>query len=1130
MKKNIGLLLTICIIITMMSSFSLMVYAESGKCGDNLTWKFEDDGTLIISGTGDMYDYHPWVDSGRYAPPWLRLDIEEVVIEDGVTSIGEYAFYESSSLKNVTIGIEVKNIGDYAFYKCGNLQNIYWNAKKVNDFYVNSNVFKTLGGKENRIRVVFGNEVERVPAYAFYTVYLSDVVLSGGIKEIGENSLDFVTNIMVSEDNLYFSSDNHGVLYDKNKIKLILYPILSTTKEYSIPKGVVEIGYAAFSGAELLESIEIPDSITEIPDYAMCTSGIKNASLKNIKTIGKNAFWNSNIENVIILNEDTKVGDGAFSEAYYLKEVTVGTDISFCCFYGCSVLEKAILLTGVKNIGQKAFFACEQMKFIEIPKSVTAIEWAAFQYCDNLQDVYYEGSEEDWKKINIGELNEWLTNATVHYNCKSSYNYEDGYYTYTISNNQATIIDVDASIEGDVTIPSQLGGYPVVFIGEYAFDKCDKITNLTMPDSIIEIGSYAFADCKGLKNISLSPNIKILQNSIFHSCTSLEEIFIPNGIKVNYLNIQTGTVFSCCDSLKAIYVSEDNTDYMSVDGILFSKDKTELIAYPVGKADVEYSVPKGTNKIGGGAFLGNKNLKSVVLPIGVTEIEAEAFWCENLEEIYLPKTLNAIGGWQYWGSDGYCKLSDIYYEGNESDWNNIDIGIFALTDDVILHYNTLNKKTQSITLENIPAKTYGDVPFALTVTPDVTANLTSFTYDSSDKNVATVDENGNVTIVGAGETIISVTEAGNEEYAKITVTNKLIVNKKPITITSINGDEKTSVLDGVLPIDTEEVKLDYNKLNIELTEVASETTSNIIFTNFVISGDKSVNYIITTENVMGVMLNDNIVSVIITADNGTVTGAGRYIKGSSVTVGATPNSGYNFKGWYVNDKSVAAGTSYTLNADADVELVAKFAKRSSGGGGISSVYVVKFNANNGATVSSQRIKRNGVVKVPNSPTKEGYTFEGWYIDKELSKPYDFDTKVTTGFTLYAKWEDVENSQIILQIGEKEAQVFGEVKRNDVTPKIVKDRTMLPIRFIAEALGAEVEWDDKERKVTIIKEDTEIVIHIDSDKALVSEKTVNLDSAAFIENDRTYLPLRFVAENLGADVEWIEDTQTVIITK
>ena len=120
--------------------------------------------------------------------------------------------------------------------------------------------------------------------------------------------------------------------------------------------------------------------------------------------------------------------------------------------------------------------------------------------------------------------------------------------------------------------------------------------------------------------------------------------------------------------------------------------------------------------------------------------------------------------------------------------------------------------------------------------------------------------------------------------------------------------------------------------------------------------------------------------------------------------------------------------------------------------------------------------------------------------------------------------------IILTIGNKEATVFNEEKTNDVAPVIKNNRTMLPIRFIAEALGATVDWNADEKKVTIKNSDTEIIIYINSDKASVNGEETALDSPAFIESNRTYLPLRFVTENLGASVFWDKDTQQVIITK
>ncbi len=124
----------------------------------------------------------------------------------------------------------------------------------------------------------------------------------------------------------------------------------------------------------------------------------------------------------------------------------------------------------------------------------------------------------------------------------------------------------------------------------------------------------------------------------------------------------------------------------------------------------------------------------------------------------------------------------------------------------------------------------------------------------------------------------------------------------------------------------------------------------------------------------------------------------------------------------------------------------------------------------------------------------------------------------------------EEEVMILTIEEHDAHVFGEEKTNDVAPKIVNDRTMLPARFVAEHLGATVAWDEAARKVTITKDDVVIEITIDAETALVNGEEVKLDSPAFIENDRTYTPIRFISENLGAKVFWNGETQKVTIVR
>lgn len=254
-------------------------------------------------------------------------------------------------------------------------------------------------------------------------------------------------------------------------------------------------------------------------------------------------------------------------------------------------------------------------------------------------------------------------------------------------------------------------------------------------------------------------------------------------------------------------------------------------------------------------------------------------------------------------------------------------------------------------------------------------------------------------------------------------------------------------------------------------------------------------------------------------------------------------SGGTFTKNAFNPDYCASGYTYVTDGEGNTIVAAQRRKPSggsTGGGGSSTVtssYSVTFNTNGGSTIAKETIEANSVLEKPTAPTKEGYDFAGWYTDKELTTAYDFTAKVTKNLTLYAAWAEKgdEANQIILTIGEKTAKAFGETKTNDVAPKIVNDRTMLPARFVAESLGAKVDWDEEKQLVTIVgvnekNEEVTILITIDSDIALVNGKEVKLDSPAFIENDRTYTPLRFISENLGAKVDWNEEQQKVTITK
>lgn len=244
-------------------------------------------------------------------------------------------------------------------------------------------------------------------------------------------------------------------------------------------------------------------------------------------------------------------------------------------------------------------------------------------------------------------------------------------------------------------------------------------------------------------------------------------------------------------------------------------------------------------------------------------------------------------------------------------------------------------------------------------------------------------------------------------------------------------------------------------------------------------------------------------------------------------------NGKNFTG------SITAGANTTMTVDGDTYAFV-YTRPSTGSGSTLLSYTVKFDTNGGSKLNSKTVKNNTAVTAPTAPTRDGYEFDGWYTDKDLTETYDFTAKVTKNITLYAGWTqvatpDVPNNTITLTIGKTATTVFGKAVENDVAPMIVNDFTMLPARFVAENLGATVEWDGENGVATITgknvttDEDVVIVITIDSATATVNGVDVELESPAFIENERTYTPLRFIAENLGATVDWDGDTQTVTIS-
>lgn len=330
------------------------LHYAGGKCGDNLKWVLGGDGTLTISGTGEMYDYKS---SGTDAAPWGR-DIRAVVLNPGVGSIGEYAFYHCDDLTSVTIPDSVETVGFYSFAYCAGLASLT----------VESGV-KTIGGM------------------AFRNTPLVDVTLGEGLETIGEYAFHQCKSLET------VSLPKSLTLIDVNA-----FSSCTALKEVVFANGLRTIGRSAFGYCENLKSLSLPSGLETIGSYAFVNCTRLEGDVKLPGSLGT-------------------LGEGAFSGCAEITGVRVPDGVKRIegfTFNNCSKLTAAVLPDGLEYIGNSAFNGCTALKNVVMPLSVKTVGKNAFNYA-GVTDVYYSGTPADRAKITVAENNAPLETATWHY-------------------------------------------------------------------------------------------------------------------------------------------------------------------------------------------------------------------------------------------------------------------------------------------------------------------------------------------------------------------------------------------------------------------------------------------------------------------------------------------------------------------------------------------------------------------------------------------------------------------------------------------------------------------------------------------------------------------------------------------
>jgi hypothetical protein len=192
----------------------------------------------------------------------------------------------------------------------------------------------------------------------------------------------------------------------------------------------------------------------------------------------------------------------------------------------------------------------------------------------------------------------------------------------------------------------------ITTIGHGEFRQCESLISVTIPSSVTEIGGYAFYGCSNLTNVNIPASVTSIGGNAFENCTSLTSVNIPYLVT----KIETYTFFNC-NSLTSINVDARNTEYSSIDGVLFDKNKEVLIQYPESKNERTYIIPSSVKTIASGAFIRCSNLTSITIPSSVTAIGGSAFaGCSSLTGITIPSSVRTI---YYYFSDMFEDCSSL---------------------------------------------------------------------------------------------------------------------------------------------------------------------------------------------------------------------------------------------------------------------------------------------------------------------------------------------------------------------------------------------------------------------------------------------------------------------------------------
>ena len=701
--------------------------ATSGTCGangDNVTWTLEDNGTLTISGTGAMADY----DAGD--APWfgIRGNITSIEISDGVTSIGNWAFYNCTKATSVTIPDTVTSIGKNAFYFCEKLNNVNLPAS-VNT--IGNNAFSSCHS-------------------------LSIITINGTITSLGDDAFNGAA-LSDIPGNLITSTIPDGTF------------IGCKFTTITIPNTVTSIGADAFSDCYNLTSVTIPNSVTSIGynAFAYC---VDLQTTNNSISIDK-ALYEAN------KSAFPSFTDSSFDFTEYTITYATASNGTVTGTTTTSVSGETIIPT----VSPASGYVVKEVTYTNIENTPVPITPdASGNYAFTMPSCNTTVSATFMPGGNCGKNGDNL-----------KWTYDDATKTLTItgSGDMANYAYGGAApwfgIRDNITSIVISDG--VTSIGNWSFYLCQNATSVTIANTVTSIGDEAFYYCKKLNNVTLPASVNTIGTSAFESCSALSNITI-NGT-ITSLGVDTFNGAALTDIPGGLITSTipDGT----FKGCKFTTITIPNTVTSIGNGAFEncyqltsITIPNSVTSIGGDAFDDCYSLTSITIPNSVTSIGNYAFRnCKNLSSVTIPNSITSIGDDPFFGcdtlktTDNSISIDKAFYDSNKDAFPDIPLTSFSFTKYAITYTSDGNGTVSGIDESASTDK------ITLTITPNANYVIDTVTYtDNGTEKTINKDANGNYSFdMPVGATTVNATFKLADYEIKFINTDGTVLQSGPVT-------------------------------------------------------------------------------------------------------------------------------------------------------------------------------------------------------------------------------------------------------------------------------------------------------------------------------------------------------------